>query len=198
MTATLRVATEDDAVAIAAIYAPIVRDTAISFEIVVPTADEMAGRLRMTLPRYPWLVCAADAGILAFAYAGTHRERAAYRWSVDVSVYVGVSGRRTGAGRGLYTALLRILALQGYYQAFAGISLPNPASVDFHEAMGFTPIGLYHSVGFKLGRWHDVGWWQRALQPPRDNPAPPVAFERLRDSSDVGGALAAGQKCLRL
>ena len=159
----IRSATAADAASILAIYAPIVRDTIISFETEVPTAAEIAHRIDATLKTYPFLVAEMRGAIAGYAYAGEHRARAAYRWSVDVTVYVAAPARRSGVGRALYARLLPMLAQQQFHAAFAGIALPNPASVGLHEAMGFTPVGIYREVGFKFGRWHDVGWWQRLL-----------------------------------
>lgn len=167
----IRMATTRDAGAIAHIYAPYVRDTAISFETEPPTAHEMRSRLTTTLAYLPWLVLTdGDAAVVGYAYASPHGERAAYRWSVDVSVYLETSRHRHGHGRRLYTALLALLAAQGYVNAYAAIALPNPASVRFHEAMEFTPIGVFDSVGHKNGAWWDVGWWHRSLA---DRPAQP-------------------------
>jgi len=160
----IRLATEDDASACLAIYAPVVAGTVTSFEIEVPTVEEMRRRIRETLPRYPWLVLDEPGGVLGYAYAGAHRQRPAYQWSVDVSVYVSATARREGVGRRLYTSLLALLRLQGFANAFAGVALQNDASVGLHEAMGFQPVGVYRKVGFKLGRWIDVGWWQLPLQ----------------------------------
>lgn len=174
----LRIATPDDAEAIAAIYSPVVTDTAISFELEPPTADEMHRRLVATLRRFPWLVSLDDAGLVSgYAYAGAHRERPAYQWSVDTTVYVHAASRGRGIGRGLYDALLGELTKLGYAQAFAGIALPNPASVALHEAVGFRHIGVYQKVGFKLGEWRDVGWWQRALGSCASDPVEPRAFD---------------------
>lgn len=175
----IRLATEADAPAIAAIYALAVRDTPISFETVPPGPAEMAERIVHTLPRWPWLVSERDGEILGYAYAGAFAQRACYRWSVTTSVYVRQDHWRHGVGRGLYTALLTLLAEQGFRSAYAGVTLPNEASVGLHQAMGFEPVGVYRDAGFKLGRWHDVGWFQRALQPdaaraPRTEPAEPV------------------------
>jgi L-amino acid N-acyltransferase YncA len=177
---THRVATEDDAAEIAAIYAPIVERTSISFEVDPPGAAEIARRIAATQLQFPWLV--ADAGgILGYAYAGRHRERAAYRWSVDVSVYVAECARRGGVGRRLYEALFAILTAQGYYTAFAGITLPNDASAGLHRALGFEPVGVYRSVGYKFGSWHDTAWMQRPLRPPAADVAEPLAFAAVRD-----------------
>ena len=128
----------------------------------------MRGRLAKVLEPYPWLVCEDGGEVLGYVYATQHRERAAYRWSVDTSVYVRQGRQRRGVGRALYTSLLAVLPLQGYVNAYAGATLPNPASVGLHEAMGFQPVGVYRQVGFKYGAWHDVAWFQRPLQPRRD------------------------------
>jgi L-amino acid N-acyltransferase YncA len=186
----LRMATADDAAPIADIYAPLVRDTAITFETEPPSAAEMRTRIVGTTMRFPWLV-ADDAGaVTGFAYAGRHRRRTAYAWAADVSVYVAADTRRSGIGRGLYTALLDLLAAQGYANAFAGVALPNDASVGLHETLGFTLVGVYESVGYKLDEWWDVGWWQRRL-PIGVSPPPPSAVVEL-DAGRVDAALAAG------
>ncbi|MEP6502297.1 MAG: arsinothricin resistance N-acetyltransferase ArsN1 family B [Betaproteobacteria bacterium] len=174
---TLRIATPQDAAAIAAIYAPIVRDTTISFELEPPTAAEMRERIASTLKLLPWFVSLDQRGAVdGYAYAGKHRERLAYQWSVDVTAYVRADARGQGVGRRLYTQLIADLAGRGYFQAFAGIALPNDASVGLHEAMGFEPVGVYRNVGFKHGAWRDVGWWQRQLQEPAAQPAPPTGL----------------------
>jgi L-amino acid N-acyltransferase YncA len=162
----IRSATAADAAAILAIYAPIVRDTIISFEIEVPTVHEIADRIDTTLKTHPYLVAEVNSEIAGFAYAGQHRARSAYRWSADVTIYVAAEARRSGVARALYGRLLPMLAERQFHAAFAGIALPNPASVGLHEAMGFAPVGIYREVGFKFGRWCDVGWWQRLLNDP--------------------------------
>ena len=169
----IRLATPEDGAACARIYAPVVRDTAISFEVEPPSGVIMTRRIVELRDRYPWLICQEGREALGYAYASPHRQRDAYRWSVEVSAYVDASARRRGIARRLYTALLDLLALQGYHNAFAGVTLPNPASVAFHEALGFTPVGIYQSTGFKLGHWHDVQWCQRLLPPPGDRSPPP-------------------------
>jgi len=172
----IRPATPDDAPAIAAIYAPIVRDTIISFEMEPPTAAEMRGRIIATLERLPWLVGLDAAGAVnGYVYAGRHRDRAAYQWSVDVTAYVRADSRGQGTAKRLYQALFDELAALGYFQAFAGITLPNEASVALHRSVGFEPLGVYRKVGYKCGAWHDVAWWQRAIQPLRP-PEPPLPY----------------------
>lgn len=175
----LRLATIDDAPAIAEIYAPIVRDTIISFEVEPPTADEMRGRIEDTLEFFPWLACERDGRIAGYAYASKHRDRLAYQWSVDVSCYVHPDTRRLGVGRALYLALLRIVREQGFHGAFAGIALPNAASVRLHESVGFVCVGTYREVGYKLGAWHDVGWWQCRLGETAPSPPAPRALRSL-------------------
>jgi L-amino acid N-acyltransferase YncA len=185
----IRLARAGDAEGVQAIYAPIVRDTAISFEVDPPGVAEMRRRITDTLAALPWLVSERDGELLGYAYAAAHRTRAAYRWSVDVSVYVAGHARRSGVGRGLYVPLLALLAAQGFTSAHAGITLPNPASVRLHQALGFAPVGVYRAVGFKLGSWHDVGWWQRRLREPAVPPPPPAALPDL-PAEAVAAALA--------
>lgn len=195
--ATIRLATPDDAEQIGSIYAPHVRDGATSFEIDPPTADAMRARIASFLDYAPWLVCERGGEIAGYAYAGKHRERLAYQWDVEVSVYVHEHARRAGVGRGLYVSLFRLMALQGFYNAYAGITLPNPESVGLHESLGFTPVGVYQGAGYKLGVWHDVGWWQLALQPRHDDPSPPRRMAEARLSSGWAAALGAGEAFLR-
>jgi phosphinothricin acetyltransferase len=188
----IRVAREGDGAGVAAIYDPIVRDTAISFEVDPPGAAEMRRRIGVTLETHPWLVCADGESVRGYAYASRHRERAAYRWSVDVTVYVHEQARRRGVGRALYTALLTLLVRQGYRQAYGGITLPNAGSVGLHESQGFRRIGVYEDVGWKLGAWHAVGWWGRELAPATAVPSEPLPFAKLRHDPALAEALARG------
>lgn len=185
---TIRVATRADAHALLAIYGPIVRDTAISFELEVPAEDEFARRIAEVLPERPWLVALESGEVIGYAYAGAFRSRPAYRWSVEVSVYVAEPARGQGVGGALYGALLRILRSQGYVSAYAGITLPNPGSVRLHERLGFRAVGVFHRAGFKLGAWRDVGWWECALATPSGELAGPRPFADL-DRSRVEGLL---------
>lgn len=196
MAHALREARAADAEAIAEIYAPYVLETPISFELVPPTAEEMRERIRGLSATYPYLVCGDAAGVLGYAYASRHAERAAYRWGVDVSVYVRAAAHRRGIGRALYTALLRLVTAQGFCTAYAGISLPNAKSVGLHESLGFQPVGVYRAVGFKLGAWHDVGWWDLVLQPHPASPAEPRGIAALRGTTEWNAAIAAGQSLL--
>ncbi|MCB0210263.1 MAG: N-acetyltransferase [Anaerolineae bacterium] len=196
--AIIRLATIQDAGQIQAIYAPIVRDTVISFEQVVPSAQEIQHRISETLVRLPWLVCEKHGEILSYAYAGPHRTRVAYQWSVDTTVYVHARVRRAGIGRALYTALFQILCRQGYINAYAGIALPNPGSVGLHEAVGFEPVGVYRDVGYKQGAWHDVGWWQRRLQPKPAAPEIPLDIGVVQQTPEWPIMLTAGESLLRI
>ncbi len=193
MSIVIRVARPDDAAAIAAIYAPYVTGTVISFELVPPDEDEMAHRLAKTLARFPWLVAVCDGDVAGYAYAGQHRERAAYQWSADVSVYVHKALRRRGIGRALYSPLFDILGALGYYNVYAGVTLPNVASVALHEAMGMTPVGVYRHVGYKAGTWHDVGWWEGVLRQPSADPPPPRAALDLASVATWDRWLAHGE-----
>lgn len=176
----IRIARGEDAAAVAAIYQPFVTGSAVSFEGVAPTAAEMCERIEGLLETHPWLVWEEDGMVHGYAYASPHRARLAYQWSVEVSVYIASSRHRSGIGRRLYQHLFDILRRQGYVNAYAGITLPNVASVGLHEALGFTPVGVYHAVGYKMGAWHDVGWWHLQLQPAPSSPPAPVPFAALR------------------
>jgi phosphinothricin acetyltransferase len=175
----IRLARADDAAQVAAIYAPIVTDTIISFELEPPSVDEMRARIEKTLAVFPWLVSESDGSIAGYAYASRHRERRAYQWSVDVSCYVRADARRQGLGAALYRALLRVLRAQGFQMAYAGIALPNKASVRLHESVGFRPVGIYREAGYKLGAWHDTGWWQCRVGEAPANPADPTPLREL-------------------
>jgi L-amino acid N-acyltransferase YncA len=174
MTACIRLATPNDAAALARIYRPAVVERPTSFELEPPDAAEMARRVEKIAGKLPWLVYEHDGAVLGYAYASQHRERAAYQWSVDVSAYVSVEAHRGGVGRALYTRLFELLVRQQFRNAYAGITLPNPPSEGFHRAMGFVDVGIYHHVGYKLGRWHDVLWLERALQALVADPPSPL------------------------
>ncbi|TDV46324.1 GNAT family N-acetyltransferase [Actinophytocola oryzae] len=152
-----------DAAACAAIYAPYVRDTAITFEWDPPTVAEMSERIAASRRSHAWLVGEEDGRVVGYAYGGPFKTRAAYRWSCEVSVYVELGRRRTGAGRALYEELFTRLADRGYQTAVAGMTLPNDASIGLHKALGFEPAGTYRRIGWKHDAWHDVTWAQRPL-----------------------------------
>lgn len=181
----IRPATPGDARGCLDIYGPLVRDSHTSFETEVPSIEQLSRLIGDGVRDYPWLVAetptAGGTGSIAgYTYARRHRDRPAYRWSVEVSVYVADGMRRRGIGRRLYEELFDILRRQGYHNAYAGIALPNPPSVALHESIGFVPVGVYEKVGFKLGRWHDVGWWALRLQPVDGGvPSDPIPYSEL-------------------
>ena len=186
----LRFADAEDAGAIAEIYAPIVEHTAISFETEAPDAAEIRARITAMPADKPFLVAENDGRVAGYAYASGVRGRAAYRYGAEVTVYVAAHARRLGLGRTLYGGLFAILKLQGYRRAFAGIALPNEASVALHEAVGFTSAGVWHAAGFKFGRWHDVGFWELALGPLDVPDADPYPLTGLA-AADVQAAFQA-------
>ena len=188
----IRLARADDAPRLAEIYRPAVTEHPTSFELEPPSAEEMARRVAKIDGRLPWLVAERDGGVIGYAYGSPHRERAAYQWSVEVSAYVDASAHRGGVARALYTSLFAILALQGYRNAYAGITLPNPASEGLHRAVGFTPVGVFEAIGYKFGKWHDVLWLERQLAPRITNPPPPTPLAELASSGELARAMGAG------
>jgi L-amino acid N-acyltransferase YncA len=169
----LRLATPADGEAVAAIYAPYVRDTAISFETQPPDGAEMAARIARTLERTPWVVAEVERVVRGYAYAGRFRERPAYDWSAETAVYVDLSARGTGLGRSTMSVLLAILRLQGFRYAVAGVTPPNPASVALHRSLGFERVGAFERVGWKFGSWHGVEFFDLELAPRVAGEAPP-------------------------
>ena len=161
---------EADAVGCLEIYAPFVSDTTVSFEDTVPTVEEFRARIVATTRTHPWLVLEDAGRVVGYAYGSTHRARAAYRWTAEVTAYLAPSHRGVGAGRRLYEALFERLRRQGFHLAVAGITLPNEASVGLHRAMGFRPVGVYERIGWKAGAWCDVAWFQLDLGDRDDGP----------------------------
>ncbi len=176
-----------DAQRIAEIYRPYVEGTVISFEEVAPSAAELAARIRSVLAWTPWLVAVDEnSRVIGYAYASRHRERAGYRWSVDLAVYVDPTFHGRGVGKQLYGELLPILRRQRFVNAYAGVGLPNDASVALHERIGMARVGVYEKVGWKLGRWVDVAWYGMRLAEPVDDgspPAEPVPFSSIADEA---------------
>lgn len=193
----IRVAAADDGPVFAAIYSPAVVGSPTSFEIDPPDGAEMGRRVETIGARFPWLAFEDDGVTHGYAYASPHRARPAYQWSAEVSAYVHADARRRGVARALYTSLFAALRLLGYCNAYAGITLPNPASVGLHEALGFRSVGVFHDVGYKLGRWHDVGWWERPLGDRIEHPDQPRQIGEMIGSESFTAALAAGLDALR-
>lgn len=198
MSVTIRLAVESDAPAIQAIYAPYVAETPISFELAPPSIETMGGRIQKIQATHAWVVCQNENDeLIGYAYASQYRERLAYQWSVEVTAYADPRFQRGGVGRGLYTSLFALLRLQGYFSAFAGITLPNDSSVGLHQAMGFQAVGIYRNVGYKFGKWYDVSWWGLALQPSQSDPPAPKPLAEIMAGSDFQKALLAGAPLIR-
>ncbi len=159
----IRLARTSDAGALLAIYAHQVEVGVATFEIEPPSLGDFEARIAQTLRGWPWLVFEEQGVAVGYAYASGHRSRAAYQWTVEVSVYVREDFHKRGVGRALYGVLFEVLRHQGFAVALAGITLPNAGSVRLHESMGFEPVGVYKAVGFKFGAWRDVGWWSLNL-----------------------------------
>jgi L-amino acid N-acyltransferase YncA len=185
--AMIRPAHDDDAAAIHAIYAPAVIHGAATFETALPGVDAMRERIQTKLQHYPWLVWEDHGRVLAYAYAGRFRDRAAYDWIAETSIYVDADAQRRGIARKLYGALLELMRQQGIHQAVGAITLPGDASVAMHQTMGFAEAGVWRRCGYKLGQWWDVGIWQKELQPMQDPPAPVIPFSQLVASGTLTG-----------
>ena len=159
----IRTAKPTDAAALLEIYRPVVEETVTSFELAVPTADEFSERIKSVLQSHQWLVMENNDEIIAYAYASAHRAREAYKFSTETSVYVRSGNRGKGVAKTLYTALFDSIGDLGFHNAYAGIALPNDASIALHASCGFEEIGTFREIGFKFDRWHDVSWWQRSI-----------------------------------
>lgn len=184
----IRLASPEDASAILAIYAPYISGTSLTFETEVPSEAAFAERIKAYLLNWPWLIFETEGQIAGYAYGSRYRERAGYQWCVECSVYIHDGFHGKGIAKALYAALFRLLKMQGYFNVYAVINLPNEPSVRLHEACGFRWFANYENVGYKLGRWKTVGWWQLSLRDYTDNPPPPLPFRQLRPE-DVAAAL---------
>lgn len=201
----LRTATSEDCEALLGIYAPYVTGTTVSFETVPPAKAAFRERMQGILGRYPYLVWEEDGRPLGYAYASRYRTREAYRWDAELSIYIDASQTRRGGARQLYTAMLRLLAEQGVYNAYACIALPNDPSIGFHRVMGFSDVGTFRKAGYKFGRWVDVAWMEKRLIDEPPYPAPLTAFRELSPSfiaqtlaSDAYEAAASSSKKMRM
>lgn len=178
----IRLATPEDAAGILAIYAPYIQNTSYTFETEVPSVQEFAERIRSYLVNWPWLVWEEEGKVAGYAYGARYRERVAYQWCTESSIYMHDDFQKAGIGRRLYTTLIEILKRQGFRNVYAVINLPNEKSVAFHEKSGFTHFATYEQVGYKLGKWKNVGWWRLVLNEFGDEPAAPVKFSALDKS----------------
>ena len=193
--AIIRLAEPTDAEGILAIYAPYIANTSFTFETEIPSLKDLAERISNYQSQWPWLVCEIDGKIAGYAYATRHRERVAYQWSVESSVYIHDDFQRAGIAGALYNALFAILKEQGFRNVYAVINLPNDRSVAFHERCGFTYFATYEKVGYKLGKWKNVGWWRLIINDFTDEPDAPVKFSELK-SSKVPEILSATGKMI--
>jgi phosphinothricin acetyltransferase len=189
----IRLALPSDGPRLAAIYQPAVVGSFLSIETTAPTGEEMTRRVVETTAVRPWLV-AEDGLVLGYAYASPHRVRPAYGWSVEVSIYTAPEAHRRGLGRALYTSLFAVLRLQGYQNAYAGVTVPNPPGSAFHEAMGFELVGTYQRVGYKLGRWLDTRWYGISLGDHLPDPAPPRPLPAVIGTEEFNRALLVGAR----
>jgi L-amino acid N-acyltransferase YncA len=191
----IRLATPADAEQILAIYAPYIRNTSYTFETEVPSIEMFGERIRTYSQNWPWLVCEINGVIAGYAYGAKYRERIAYQWCVESSVYIKDDFQRSGIASALYTALFEILKSQGFCNVYAVINLPNEKSVAFHEKMGFDYFATYKKVGYKLGKWKDVGWWQLIINEYRHEPMAPLMFNSL-DKNLLAPVFIAAEKQL--
>lgn len=175
----IRIAKKEDTASMLNIYSPFILNSGITQETEVPSIENFQQRITATLEEKPWLVCLINNEIAGYAYAGKHRERKGYQWCTEPSVYVSQKFYRYGLANALYTALFDLLKLQGYVNAYAVITLPNEKSVAFHERFGFTYLTTFNKIGYKLGQWHDVGWWQKNINEFHQNPDSPLKFSEL-------------------
>jgi L-amino acid N-acyltransferase YncA len=179
---SVRVATVSDAGSMLKIYSPYVIGTAFSFETELPTLDQFRERVKLCLEKYPWLVCSLDGEVAGYVYASKHREREAYQWTCESSVYIADDFKGKGIGRALYGVLFTILQLQGFRNVYAGITQPNEPSEKLHAKCGFELFALYENIGYKLGRWHNVGWWKLQLNGYDLKPPPPIKFSEVNNA----------------
>lgn len=179
---SIRLATPADAKAILDIYAPYIENTSFTFETDVPSVENFSDRISTNLINWPWLVCEIDGKIAGYAYATRHRERTAYQWCTESSVYIHDDYQRAGIAKALYRTLFEILKQQGFRNVYAVINLPNDRSVTFHESCGFKYFATYEKVGYKLGKWKNVGWWRLSINEYGDEPEAPIKFAELDKS----------------
>ncbi len=178
----IRLIREDDITSVLDIYSYYVQNTIISFEYDVPSIEDFSKRIADTVQEFPWLVCLQDNKVIGYAYAHKHRFRSAYQWSPESTVYIAPDFHARGIGRLLYNTLFALLKLQGYFNVFAGVGLPNEKSVGFHKATGFEEIGIFKKIGYKHGNWHDTQWFQLQLSEHLIDPPPPRTIDDIKGS----------------
>ncbi len=194
---SIRLANEKDSASLLSIYGEYIKNTAITFEIEVPSESEFGIRIKNVIDNLPWLVCEIDGEIVGYAYAAKHRERVAYQWSVDTTVYLKHHFHRRHIATALYTTLLQLLKLQGYYNAFAGVALPNTESTTFHEAFGFKSVGVFHNAGYKLNEWRDVKWFELTINEHVKSPTQPKSINEIKDTKEFKDIIEGSLKLIK-
>ncbi|MBS1552641.1 MAG: N-acetyltransferase [Bacteroidetes bacterium] len=194
----MRLINESDAQSVLDIYTPYVLNTIISFEYEVPALDEFIQRITTVTADYPWLVCLYGSKIIGYTYAGKYKSRTAYQWSPESTIYMSPEFHHRGIARILYETLFSLLRLQGYYNVYACIGLPNEESTGFHKAMGFQEIGIFRNVGYKLGNWHDTHWFQLKLAGHILNPLTPKKLYEVASASAFQSVLDAANERLKI
>jgi L-amino acid N-acyltransferase YncA len=173
-----------------AVYEPYVISTPVTFEYEVPSLEDFAKKIKTNTSKYPWLVCLQNGVVIGYAYASDFRYRAAYQWSHESTIYLSEAAQGKGLGRILYETLFSVLTLQGYYNVFAGVAIPNKKSEGLHTSLGFEDIGIFRKVGYKLGQWHDTRWFQLTLSPHIYNPATPALIGEIASSAQFEKIIA--------
>lgn len=194
----IRLAAEADSASILQVYTPYITDTVITFESKVPTITEFNERMANIQRKYPWLVCEINNYIVGYAYASCYSEREAYDWSADFSIYLHPQYQRKNIGKALYFALIEILKLQGYYNAYAAVTIPNHKSEGLHESFGFKTIGVYQNIGYKFDRWHDVKWYGLNLKEHNQSPAPIKSIDEIGETNEFKTIIEKAEQMIKI
>lgn len=194
----IRLATEPDCRDMLDIYAPFVKNTAVSFEYTVPSIDEFRCRLEEIQRKYPWIVCEIDNRIVGYAYASPFNKRAAYDWSADYSIYVNPDCHGMKIGTALYSCLTELLKLQGFYNAFAGVASSNKISESFHKAFGFIPVGIYHNAGYKFNNWYDVQWFEYKIADTKNPPDKIKTINEIKFTHQMKNITSTAEKIIKI
>jgi len=192
----IRLATVEDAEAILDIYKTYIENTRVTFETEVPSVEAFRERMERITEHFPWLVCEINGQVVGYAYGSKHGERAAYRWSADLSVYVHEEFHRYGVGKALYTVLEELLRRQGYFTVYAGVSTPNPKSEAFHAALGFRNLGEFKNAGYKLGRWCGVSWYELVLNEYVTEPEETISIGQLEKRKSLAELFAKAEQMI--
>lgn len=192
----IRLASLADSASILDVYAPFITDTVITFEYDIPTVAEFGKRITNIQKKYPWLVCEVNGVVVGYAYASEYRERVAYDWSVDFTIYIKPEYHRKNIGKALYSALVEILILQGYYNAYAGVTIPNINSESIHQSLGFKAIGVYQNVGYKFGKWLDTKWFELIMQDHSTSPTTPKIIDEINNTPEFNAIIKKAEQTI--